>query len=104
MRIENAGRTFHDEAMQIGRPDCLAKCFAESVQEIENKSLFDLDFLVRSLERPDRGAIERGRLRTSRRGRPPAARERRNGHMRDGQVTSLSARDAGLVLSNRGRL
>ena len=53
MRIENARRPFHDQAMKVVRPDRFPKRFAESVQEIENQRLFDLDFLFRPLEHVD---------------------------------------------------
>ena len=101
--IENAGRAFDDEAMQIVRPDRLAKRFAEAVQEIEDERFLDLDFLVRTLERADaprcdtRGENQPARQATS-------SPRRRNGHMRDGQLTSPPSRDEGLVLDNRERL
>ena len=50
MRIENADRAFDDQAMQIVRPDDVAKGFAEAVEEIEDEVFLDLDFLLRALE------------------------------------------------------
>ena len=57
MRIENADRAFDDQAMQIMRPDGVAKGFAETVEEIEDQSFLDLDFLVRAFEAADAPAL-----------------------------------------------
>ena len=57
VRIENAGRAFDDQAMQIMRPDDIAKGFAEAVEEIEDEIFLDLDFLVRAFELADAPAL-----------------------------------------------
>jgi hypothetical protein len=36
--------------MKFLRPNGLSKCFAETVQKIENERFLDLDFLVRTLQ------------------------------------------------------
>ena len=103
MRIENAGRTLDDQAVQIGRPDCLGKGLAEAVQEIEDQRLFDLDFLLRALELAD------PRRSCNQRDEPPArdatsSPRRRDGHMRQTARLLRASRDGGLVLDNRERL
>ena len=53
MRIENARRAFDNQAMQIIGPDRFAERFTQSVQKIENQSLFDLDLFLRAFQLPD---------------------------------------------------
>ncbi len=50
MRVENPRRPFHDQAVQISRPDRLGKRLAQAVQKIEDQRLLDLDLFVRKLE------------------------------------------------------
>ena len=57
VRIEDADRAFDDQAMQIMRPDDIAKGFAEAVEEIEDEIFLDLDFLVRAFEAADTPAL-----------------------------------------------
>src|SRR6266567_1071371 len=48
--IENTRRPLHDEPVQLIRPNSFPKSFSKPVEEIENKSLFDLDFLMRTFQ------------------------------------------------------
>ena len=96
VRIENADRTFDDQAMQIMRPDDIAKGFAEAVEEIENEIFLDLDFLVRALEAADAPALpliseqpadERG----------DEQPEEKKTHGSEAEITSLGFRAGGLA-------
>ena len=50
MRIENSGRSFHDQAVQVGGPDGLGKGLAQAMQKIEDQRLLDLNLFVREFE------------------------------------------------------
>ena len=50
MGVEDAGRSFDNQSMQIRRPDCFAESFAKSMQEIENQGLLDLNLFLRTFQ------------------------------------------------------
>ena len=96
VRIEDAHRAFDDQAMQIMRPDDVAKSFAEAVEEIENETFLDLDFLVRAFEPADAPALPLI-------GQEPADERRRRAAQKEesawerSRVTSLGFRVGGLA-------
>src|SRR5262249_3357230 len=50
VRVENARSAFDDEPMQFLRPNGLSEGFAKTVQKIENKRFFDLNFFMRPFQ------------------------------------------------------
>ena len=52
-RVENAGRAFHDQAVEISGANRFRKSRAQTVQEIEDEGFLDLDLLLRELEQAD---------------------------------------------------
>src|SRR5207244_11359454 len=48
--IEKTRRTLDDKPVQLVRPNSIAESFSQPVEEIENKSFFDLNFLMRALQ------------------------------------------------------
>ena len=86
MRIENAGRAFDDQAVQIVRPDRFAKGFAEAVQEIEDERFLDLDFLLRALELADAPVVAAAQVNSQPTSDATSSPRRRNGHMRASQT------------------
>ena len=48
--IENTRGPLDDEPVQLIRPNSIAKSFSKPVEEIENKSFFDLNFLMRTFQ------------------------------------------------------
>ncbi len=50
VRVENPRRPFHDQAVQIRRADRFGERLAQSMQEIEDQRLLDLDLFVRKFE------------------------------------------------------
>ena len=96
VRIEDADRAFDDQAMQIMRPDDIAKGFAEAVEEIENEIFLDLDFLVRAFEAADAPRAAADKSTASRRAKRRAARKEESAWERS-EITSLGFRVGGLV-------
>ena len=53
MGVENPGRPFHDQAVQVSRADRFGKRLAQAVQKIEDQRLLDLNLFLRPLELAD---------------------------------------------------
>jgi len=60
--IEDARRSFNNQAMQIRWSNCLAKSLAQSVKEIEDERLFYLNFFLRTLESPNASPLSHQRI------------------------------------------
>ena len=103
VRIENAGRAFDDQTMQIIGPDRFAESFPEAVQEIEDERFLDLNFFFRAFERPDPAGLPLYGIDPARDRREQQPEEKNRPHGHGGQLTSTASRDEGLVLDNRGR-
>ena len=70
MRIENPGRAFHNQAVQIRRADRFGKRLSQAVEKIEDQRFLDLNLFLRTFELANPVALP-----------PPGenpARERRN--------------------------
>jgi len=50
MRVENPGRSFHNQAVQIRRADGFSKRLSQPVQKIEDQRFLDLNRFFRTLE------------------------------------------------------
>jgi len=62
LRVQHTCGAFDNQAVQISRPDRFAKCFPETVQEIEDQGLFDLHFLVRTFESANASSLSQQRV------------------------------------------
>ena len=60
--VEDAGRSFDNQSVQIRRPDCFAESLAQPVQEIENQGLLDLNFFLRMFQPANASALSHQRI------------------------------------------
>jgi hypothetical protein len=57
MCIENPDGAFDDQAVQIMRANDVTKRFAQTMKEIENQTLLDLNGFIRTLETANAPAL-----------------------------------------------
>ena len=96
VRIEDADRAFDDQAMQIMRPNDIAKGFAEAVEEIEDEIFLDLDFFVRAFEAADAPALPLISQQPADE-RSDEQPEKKKAHGSRSEITSLGFRVGGLA-------
>ena len=89
MGIENPRRSFDNQPVQIVWFDRFTKSFSEPVQEIENKSFFDLDLFLRPLEGMNFATLAKGGKNPTQNRKGQGRKEKTWPYDDRGQVTSL---------------
>ena len=89
MGIENAGRSFDDQPVQIVRLDRFTEGFPQPVQEIEDEGFFDLDLFLRPLESMNFASLPKGGESPTQNRKGQGREEKAWPHDGRSQVTSL---------------
>ena len=89
MGIENPRRSFDNQPVQIMRFDRFTKGFPQAVQEIEDKSFFDLDLLLRPFEGMNFPSLPKGGEGPTQNREGQGREQKAWPHDDRGQITSL---------------
>ncbi len=104
VRVENAGRAFDNQPMQVVGPDRFAEGFAESVQEIEDQRFLDLNLLLRTFQRPNAPRHAPSGKNPARQRRDQQPEEKDWPHDGPASLLPRCSLDEGLALDIRERL
>ena len=104
MCIENPGRSFDNQAVQIVRFDRFTKRFPQPVQKIEDQGFLDLDLFLRPLESMNFASLPKGGESPTQNRKGQGREEKAWPHDGRSQATSLLGCREGPASGNRERL